>query len=141
MQWTPNRINIKKFIPRHIIIKLLTTKHKENIMKASREKWRTTYTRTMILITVYFSLETMEARRKWNVLKILKEKNCQSRILENVFQEWREIKAFSDGETPREFTARRAALKELLKNPFRQKGKIPERNLEHQEEKKSNRNG
>ena len=33
-----NRINLKKSIPRHNIIKLLKTKNKEKILKAAREK-------------------------------------------------------------------------------------------------------
>ena len=37
------RINPKRNTPRHIIIKLTKTKHKERILKAAREKQQVTY--------------------------------------------------------------------------------------------------
>ena len=37
-QRVPYRINPKRNMPRHILIKLTKTKHKERILKASREK-------------------------------------------------------------------------------------------------------
>ena len=37
------RINPRRNIPRHILIKLITTKHKERILKAAREKKQVTY--------------------------------------------------------------------------------------------------
>lgn len=42
---TPNRINTKKYTPRHIIVRLLKTKDKENILKATTEKQGITYRR------------------------------------------------------------------------------------------------
>lgn len=35
---TTNRKNLKKFMPRHIVIKLLKTRQKKKISKAAREK-------------------------------------------------------------------------------------------------------
>ena len=37
-QWVPYRINPRKNMPRHILIKLTKTKHKERILKTAREK-------------------------------------------------------------------------------------------------------
>ena len=37
-QRVPHRINPRKNMPRHILIKLTKTKHKERILKAAREK-------------------------------------------------------------------------------------------------------
>ena len=37
-QRVPNRINPRQNTPRHILIKLTNTKHKEQILKAAREK-------------------------------------------------------------------------------------------------------
>ena len=38
-----NRINPRQHIPRHILIKLTKIKHKEQILKAAREKQQTTH--------------------------------------------------------------------------------------------------
>ena len=38
----PNRINPRRNMPRHILIKLTKTKHKERILKAAREKQKVT---------------------------------------------------------------------------------------------------
>jgi len=37
-QRVPYRINPRRNTPRHILIKLMKTKHKERILKAAREK-------------------------------------------------------------------------------------------------------
>ena len=41
-QRIPYRINPRRNMPRHILIKLTKTKHKERILKASREKQKVT---------------------------------------------------------------------------------------------------
>ena len=38
VQRVPYRINPRRNMPRHILIKLTKTKHKERILKAAREK-------------------------------------------------------------------------------------------------------
>ena len=40
-QRVPNRINSRQNTPRHILIKLMKIKHKEQILKAAREKQHT----------------------------------------------------------------------------------------------------
>ena len=42
-QRVPYRINPRKNTPRHILIKLKKTKHKERILKAAREKQQVIY--------------------------------------------------------------------------------------------------
>ena len=43
VQRVPYRINPRRNTPRHILIKLTKTKHKERILKATREKQQVTY--------------------------------------------------------------------------------------------------
>ena len=81
-QRVPNRINPRQNIPRHILIKLTKIKHKEKILKAAREKQEITHKGIPIRVTAHFSIETLQARREWqNILKVMKEKNLQPRLL------------------------------------------------------------
>ena len=43
VQRVPYRINSRRNMPRHILIKLAKIKHKERILKAAREKQQVTY--------------------------------------------------------------------------------------------------
>ena len=45
-QRVPYRINPRRNMPRHILIKLTKSKHKERILKAAREKQQVTYRET-----------------------------------------------------------------------------------------------
>ena len=75
-------MNPKRNTPRHILIKLSKIKYKEKILKATKEKQLVTYKGTPIRLQVDFSAETLQARNKWDdIFKVLKEKNCQPRIL------------------------------------------------------------
>ena len=56
-QRVPYRINPRRNLPRHILIKLTKTKHKERILKAAREKQRVTYKGNPIHLTA-LSAET-----------------------------------------------------------------------------------
>ena len=52
----PCRINPRRNMPRHMLIKLTKTKHKERILKAAREKQQVTYKRNpKHLIAEFFS--------------------------------------------------------------------------------------
>ena len=57
-QRVPHRINPRKNMPRHILIKLTKTKHKERILQAAREKQQVTYKGNTILLTADLSAET-----------------------------------------------------------------------------------
>ena len=68
-------------MPRHILIKLTKTKHKERILKAAREKLQVTYKGNPIRVTADLSAETLQARKEWqDIFKVLKGKNLQPRL-------------------------------------------------------------
>ena len=81
-QRVPYRINPRRNTPRHILIKLTKTKHKERMLKAAREKKQVTYKGNPIHLTGDLSAETLQARREWQaIFKVLKGKNLQPRLL------------------------------------------------------------
>ena len=86
-QRVPNRINPRRNTPRrntprHILIKLTKIKHKEQILKAAREKQQITHKGIPIRITADLSIETLQARREWqDILKVMKDNNLQPRLL------------------------------------------------------------
>ena len=48
-------------------------KHKEQILKAAREKQQITHKDILIRITVDLSIETLQARKEWqDILKVIK---------------------------------------------------------------------
>ena len=55
----PNKMNSKRTMPRHIIIKMPKVKDKERILKAAREKQRVTYKGVPIRVSADFSKETL----------------------------------------------------------------------------------
>ena len=57
-QRVPYRINTRRNTPRHILIKLTKTKHKERILRAAREKQQVTYKGNPICLTADLSAET-----------------------------------------------------------------------------------
>ena len=99
-QRVPNRINPRQNTPRHVLIKLTKIKHKEQILKAAREKQQITQKRIPIRITADLSAETLQARREWqDIFKELKRKNLQPRLLYSAMISFKidgEIKSFSD---------------------------------------------
>ena len=64
-QRAPYRINSRRNTPRHMLIKLTETKHKERILNAAREKQQVTYKGNAIGLTGDLSAETLQARREW----------------------------------------------------------------------------
>ncbi|KAB0343721.1 hypothetical protein FD754_020647 [Muntiacus muntjak] len=70
-QRVPNRINPRQNTSRNILIKLTKIKHKEQILKAAREKQQITHKGIPIRITADLSIETLQARREWqDILKM-----------------------------------------------------------------------
>ena len=64
-------------MPRHILMKLTKTKHKERILKAktAKKKQQLTYKGNPIRLTPNLSAETLQARREWQgMFKVLKGK-------------------------------------------------------------------
>ena len=73
-QKVPNRINPRRNTLRHILVKLTKIKHKEQILKAAREKQQITQKGIPIRITADLSIETLQARREWqDILKMVKK--------------------------------------------------------------------
>ena len=114
VQRVPYRINPRKIMPRHVLIKLTKTKHKERILKAAREKQQVTYKGNPICLTPDLLVETLQARRDWqDIFKVLKWKNLQPRLLylgRISFKIDGEIKSFSDKQKLREFSTTKPAL-------------------------------
>ena len=98
-QRVPNRINPRQNTTSHILIKLAEIKHKEQILKATRENQQIAHKRIPIRITADLSIETLQARREWqNILKVMKKKNLQPRLLypaRITFKYEGEIKSFT----------------------------------------------
>ena len=119
-QRVPKRINPKQKTPRHILIKLMKNKHREQILKAAREKQQITHQGIPIRITVDLSIETLQARREWqDILKVMKEKNLQPRLLYPTRVSFRyegEIKSFTNKQMLREFSTTKPALQQMLKD-------------------------
>ena len=79
---TPNRLEQKRNLSRHIIIWTTNALNKDRILKAVREKDELKYKGRPIRITPDFSPETMKARRHWtDVIQTLREQKCQPRLL------------------------------------------------------------
>ena len=109
-QRVPKRINPRQNTPRHILIKLTKIQHKEQILKAAREKQQITHKGIPIRITDDLSIKTLQARRGWqDILKVMKENNLlyPARIS---FKYEGEIKSFSDKQKLREFSTTKPAL-------------------------------
>ena len=118
-QRDPYRINPRRNTPRHILIKLTNTKHKEIILKAAREKQQVTYKGNPISLTADLSAETLQTRREWHdIFKVLKGNNLQPRLLYLArisFKIDGEIKSFSDKQKLREFSTTKPGLQQMFK--------------------------
>ena len=116
-QRVPYRINPKRNMLRHILIKLSKTKYKEKILKAAREKQQITYKGISIRLTELLSAETLQATMEWqDIFKVMKGKNLQPRLLYPTRIRFsREIKSFTDKQKLREFSTTKPALKQMLK--------------------------
>ena len=99
-------------------------KHKEQILKAAREKQQITHKGIPIRITADLSIETLQARREWqDILKVMKENNLQpARILYPArisFKYEGKIKSSTDKQKLREFSTTKPALQQMLKDFLR----------------------
>ena len=118
MQRVPYRINLRRSMPRHILIKLSKIKYEEK-KKAAREKQQIMYKELPIRLTADLSAETLQARREWqDIFKVMKGKNLQPRLLYPSRISFRfdgEIKTFTDKQKLREFSTTKPALQQMLK--------------------------
>ena len=123
-QRVPNMINLRRNTPRrntprHILIKLTKIKHKEQILKAAREKQQITHKGIPIRITAHLSIQALQARREWqDILQVMKENNLQPRLLYPAkisFIYEGEFKSFTDKKKMRELSTTKPALHQMLK--------------------------
>ena len=64
VQRVPGRINPRRSTPGHTVNKMMKTKDKDKILKASRVKLQIIYMGTPIRLPAYFSTEILQARRE-----------------------------------------------------------------------------
>ena len=90
--------------------------HKK-ILKAAREKQQIAHKGIPIRITADLSTEILQVRREWqDILKVMKEKNLQPRLLYPASISFRyegEIKSFSDKQNLREVSTTNSALQQM----------------------------
>jgi len=107
-QRVPYRINPRRNTPRHILIELTKTKHKEGKLKAATEKQQVTYKGSPIHLTADLSAESLQARREWqDIFNALEGQNLQPRLLYLArisFKIDGEVTSFSDKQKLREFS-------------------------------------
>ena len=73
-------------MPRHILIKLTKTKHKERILKAARDKQQAIYKGDPICLTADLSAGTLQARREWHdIFKVLKKNKNKHKVLKGTY--------------------------------------------------------
>ncbi|KAB0365887.1 hypothetical protein FD754_010043 [Muntiacus muntjak] len=90
-QRVSNRINPRRNTPRHILIKLTKIKHKEQILKAAREKQQITHKGIPIRITADLSIETLQARREWQDILKMGIPDHLTCLLRNLYTDWFQI--------------------------------------------------
>ena len=117
-QRVPKKLDPRKHTPRHIII-TLSTKDKERILKAAREKETVTCKEVPIRLSADFSKGTLQARRDWQeVFKVMKSKDVQPRLLypERLsFKIEGEIRSLPDKKKLKEFVNTKPVLRQILK--------------------------
>ena len=113
-----NKVNGKGII----FIKLTKIKHKEQILKAAREKQQIIHKGSPIRITADLSIEALQDRREWqDILQGMKDKKVQPRLLYPArisFKYEGQIKSFTDKQKLREFSTTKSALQQMLKDLF-----------------------
>ena len=109
-------------MPRHMLIKLTKTKHKERILKSAREKQQLTYKGNPLCLIADLSAETLQARREWqDIFTVLKGKNLPPRLLcpaRISFKIDGEIKSFSNKQKLREFYSTKTSFTTNVKEIY-----------------------
>lgn len=101
-------------MPRHITVKLLKTKHKENILKVEREKHYLIYIGKYFIQMAADLVRSHESQRNWYIfLQVLKDLSTQNSIypVKISFKNEKEINTFSDEGKVREFVVNKSILK------------------------------
>ena len=82
VQRVPNKMDTKRPIPRHIILKMPKVKDKERVLKAARDKERVTDRGVPVRLSADFFKETLQARRDWQeIFKVMNSRDLQPRLL------------------------------------------------------------
>ena len=119
MQGVPYRISPRRSTSRHTLIKLTENKHKERVLKLSREEKQVTHKGKLIRLPVDLSAETLQAKKeRQDIFKVLKDKTLPSRLLYSAkisFKIDGEIKSFTDKQKLREFSMTKPAMQQILK--------------------------
>ena len=118
-QRVPIKRNPKRPTSRHIIIKMIKFQDKESILKTAREKQEVTYKGAPIRLATEFSMEMLQARRKWKeIFRVMKTTGLQPRLLYparfSIKMEG-QIRSFPDKRSLKEYTSTKPALQEMLK--------------------------
>ena len=117
-QRVPKKLAPRMNTPRHIIITFPKIKQKERILEAARKKDTVTYKGVPIRLSADLSKETFQARRGWQVFKVMKGKDLHSRLLYPAKLSFRmegQIKCFSDKVKLKEFIITKPLLHEMFK--------------------------
>ena len=103
----PGRINPRRNTPRYNVIELTKIKHKDKVLKATREKRQITYKGQPIRLSANFSTETLQARREGHhIFQVMKGKNLRTRILyleRLAFGFDKELKSFTEKAKTRKY--------------------------------------
>ena len=94
-------------MPRHTLIKLTKTRHKERILKAAREKQQVIYKGNPIRLTADLSAGTAGQKEWQDIFKVIRGEHLQPRLLYLArisFKIDREIKRYTDKQKLREFS-------------------------------------
>ena len=117
-QRVPNRINPRQNT-QDMLIKLMKIKQKQNITSSKGKATNNTQGDSH-RITADLSIETLQARREGqDILKVMKEKNLQPRLLYPARISFRyegELRSFTDKKKLREFSTTKLALQQMLKD-------------------------
>jgi hypothetical protein len=115
---TPNRPDQNRTMLRHIIIKTTSTKNRERILKAERDKKQITYKGKPIKITANFSKETLKARRAWSeIFRAMNENNFNPQILYPAKLSFKingPIKVFHDKQKLKQYMTTKPPLQNIL---------------------------
>ena len=121
-QRVPKKLEPRRNTPRHIIIILPKSKHKERILEAAREKDTITYKGVPIRLSADFSKETLQARRdQQEVFQVMKGKGLHPRLLYPAKLSFRmkgQITCFSDKVKLKKFIINKPLLYEMLKGHY-----------------------
>ena len=118
-QRVPKNLDPKRPTLRHIIIKMISLKDKERILRAAREKQVVTYKGAPIRLSSDFSTETFQSIREWReIFKVMKSKELQPRLLYTArlpFKIEGEIRSFPNKKKLMEFVNIKPVLQQMLK--------------------------